>query len=259
MKTLFLTLTLFIGSSFALTLNEGSYKGKVRINKIRKEKIHFLIKKVEDRPGSFLGILLRNDLKKVRLYLIDPIDVSKYAMVPYEVNQYGEISILDDDPSLSIVLSGSDSKKFVITNSGSENETGFKETITFKSKRSRFKWVDHKSGEFHFYHRRNVLYISDENENFESQAILKLWGDHKGFDSSELSGEFEIRESWPNLYTLNQVKSVATGELVETMPSRVGVFLRKCNQVRLRRCKKIFLLVNPSNDTDVFKFWRRKK
>ena len=244
MKNLMMGLVLALVSQqcLALELSEGDFKGELSAG----GDVHLLLKSAPGRDKSFLAIMM-NKGEKISFYLIDPFKDSKYTMTPYVVNSKGAISIVDDNPSLNLLLSTDRGGNtiFDVVDSGSGNESGFKQLMKFRNKTSNYHWNEPTSGPF----RREgsleeALVLSDKTSDGDIGALFK---------EAQLSGEFQAHEAWPNLFTVNQVKTMSTGELVSSIPKRIGVFVENC----FITCAQKFYLVNPTVDTDILTYVRK--
>lgn len=240
LKTLLVFTCLLAQNAFGNFLKEGSHLGTQN----GEECIHLLLKSAPGRAGSFFGMLINND-DKISLYLIDVINQTSYAMTPLEITQDGQIGIVNDDPSL--VISSSQNSKgeqiFRITNANSSNQAGHNGFFEFEGKQSEVSWTEIKSGEYKNSEKSNALQISqiDVNEK-EAQA---------SFLSTDMSGNYVIREKFPQMYLINKNTVLSTGASVSDRPTAIAVFIKK---KAFLGTKSQMLLINPKSETDIKRF-----
>ena len=235
--SLFLVI-LTLSSMEAASLKEGGFVGKFK----NSSKVTIILKKAHGREGSFFGLLLKGSPKKnnmrMAIYLIDYLQSQSYTMTPLEITPDGEIGIKNDNPSLVLQIVDN---QLIITSSHSDNENSFNGHITFSlNKKSKWKWLQEiEEGN---YGKTLSIGKFDETEN-EVMAI---------FTHNQLDGQFVIREKFPRMYTLHTQKVTRTGAQVWEIPRAIGVSLKL-------RQQKIFFLINPDNDKNIFKFSKGKK
>ena len=108
-------------------------------------KTHLLLKKLPEREGSFLGVLLRDEVQ-VSLYLIEAGNRTKteYTMTPLEVTANGDIGSTDENPSLVISTTENKDKEtvFRILSANTTNKKGFEGFLDFDGKESSIKWIN---------------------------------------------------------------------------------------------------------------------
>lgn len=241
-------MTLVMASQLmAFDLKEGSYKGEIQRSVKGTDDVHLMLRKAEGRDGSYMAVMMRKG-ERISFYLIDPFGPNKYTLTPYVINEKGNFSIVNDDPSLNLI-SSQDSRGnviFDVVDSGSGNNNGFKALMSFRGESSNYQWLDQTPGVFS---REGV----SKEALVVSPASIETGDAPALFKEPSLNGEFQIHEGWPNLFTVNQVKTLSTGELVNSIPKRIGVFIQNC----WLSCSEKFYLVNPTNDTDILTYTRK--
>lgn len=242
MRHLFFTFLITLSTNlFAGFLSEGGLKGTHN----EKEEVNLLLKKVEGREGSFVGVLIK-DTKRVSLYMIDEISNSSYSMTPLEVTKDGEIGMINDDPTL--VLSTTENKrgqKIVrIMSANSSNNAGFSGYFDFDDKKSKYSWQSVQSGLFQTDKEKSALTISGVDPVERDATAL--------FMTKNLSGTFTIREKFPAMFLINKNSVLATGVNKAKAPSAIMIFLNRKGFFGGSNLE--VLMVNPSNDQDVTLF-----
>jgi len=211
---------------FAQQLKEGAYQGANVEGKV----FTLIVKDIEGRTGSFLGLLLELDKKPSAfnktpqpslaiIYLIESLQSSSFSMTPLQVTGDGNFGFIDDDPSL--VLNQSNKSKniyFELTSSGSDNIYGFKGPIKFNKTNDDYKWVEFLSGNF-------ILNTNDKETIQVSPLVTSDRESTASLTLSEINGLFTMFEHFPSIYLLNQMKVSSTGSEINSAAKKLLVFL----------------------------------
>lgn len=238
----FLTATFISANAFAGFLEARSYLGS---HNGANDKVNLLVKSAPGRQGSFFAVLMKAE-RQISLYLIDEIDSTSYAMTPLEVTNDGQIGIVNDDPSLVITVANNKKGKsiFKIMSANSSNNNGFSGYLEFEGKSSKYSWLTIQPGEFKDDSNKKGLQISQVDVN-EREA-------NATFFTSDLSGNFTLREKFPGMYLLNQNSVLSSGTRTENIPKAIGIFLER--RTVLGNKRKEMLLIDPKNDSNITSF-----
>ncbi|MEK6707069.1 MAG: hypothetical protein AABZ06_14925 [Bdellovibrionota bacterium] len=224
----------------------GSYSG----TNDKKEKLDLMMRPIVGREGSYLAVLIRfkNGLlgyrpQRVSFYRIDPLKNNSLDLTPMNVTADGFIGVNNSDPSLVLNISnGSDKNLFTITSANSGNTAGFQDVMTFNKKTSNSLWGRLQSGAYWLKNGPSrALEMTAQDGFFQATATFTV--------SGSLNGNFDIQEKQPGLFTLRAVAVKSTGAETEEHPRKIGVPVERNNE-------QYFVLVDPSNDTDVMLFGR---
>lgn len=220
MTTLISILSIFVSlqvHAALTTLSEGTYEGH-----LKDERILLMLKNAPGRSGSFLGLLMTKN-KNVSLFVIDTTRTSRstYTMTPFEVTRDGEIGIVNDDPSLIIRLKdmNGENPQFQIVSSNSGNDFGITGVMEFDKKTRYTVWKSFASGEFERGGQNKSLDIAEYND-YEGNA-------EAFFRTDKINGMFMLKEKIPGMFTVNAHQTLATGEVTNPYPARLGVFVHE--------------------------------
>lgn len=248
MNFLVIILSLFMsGNVFSNVFPSSSLKGFNSDG----DRVHFMVKKVPGRKGSFYGLLSQKKHRSMKLYLLDQLNKTTFTMNPLSIMKDGLIGIQNDDPSNILIISTGRGGKFVasITKANSSNLLGEEKVITFKGKKSKSQWIGFKEGIFENEGDDRALQLSQFDE-VERESIAV-------FATEEISGNYKISERLPGMFLINAFSVKATGVGLIKTPKAIGVFIFN-NDCGLFCKNKTQLVLIDSSYRNKLSFFNRK-
>lgn len=221
---------------------EGSFHGRlVQGGKEVELIMHSLAK--EGREGSYLGLLIREDLSQVNVYMIDPADdANEWDMQPRVVTSDGAVLGTNNmDPSLALQVTDVKGSRpsFTVTSANSSNHFGPQDPMTFSaSEKADLQWPELTGGIFKEGH--SIVDVGNELVDRETKLTLTL--------SEALNGHFKMREELTGVYMLKAEADLGTGKKTAQFPQKYVVFVHRSH---FFGGDDFILLVNPNDGNDV--------
>ncbi|MGK5082548.1 hypothetical protein WDW37_04515 [Bdellovibrionota bacterium FG-1] len=180
-----------------------------------------MVRPLSGRNASMLGLLVWDDLKIGRIYVIDPIQPGiSYMMTPLQANDDGSTG-MNEDPSLTLTLDGNmdDGRPgFTIASSGVNNLVGFQGSIRFKAgDTSHVKWTHFQWGRY-----KNV---DNSDDKATISPVDPRTGQATAVFGGALNGSYVMRQRFSGFFVFHKTVVSGTGTETDVKAAAVGMFI----------------------------------
>ncbi len=245
-KIMLLTLGLAVNICLAnFEQIQQSYQGQ---NSDR-DKVDLIIKPIEVRPGSYLGVLIFNEQMKV--YMVDEINDVNYSLTPFTVSDDLYAQIVNPNPSYRIVFSGRDQFRLTAVEGG--NASGVINGLvgaSFTMKDTDMRMIAMKDGEFQ---QVNVARRSAATMNF-SPMDTRSKSASVALVNGDVITEFSLFSQFDHLHLMQTKQFSASGSHIAENSQYLAIFIESSGHGLFNNRSRVFAYLMDAQSNKTLQF-----